>query len=250
MDAGRYNDRALGGHQGEHMNFQELRTINVNEHIEKKNGLSYLSWSWAVDVLLQHDPMATWEFPEPAVYGESVMVYCNVHAFGKTMRMHLPVMDYKNQALKNPNSVDINKAMMRCLAKCIACFGIGLYIYSGEDLPDDGGPSANPLDQIAPPKPAQKSAQKAETPAGKPTGTFALHIPGKEDQVYQTLEEWQNGYEELGARIMASKLSPEQKLEKLDALAHTNKAMMQTIPATSRISHTASYAKRKAELGI
>lgn len=230
------------------MNYQELRKINVNEHVEKKNGLSYLSWSWAVDTLLQHDPMATWEFPEPAVYGESVMVYCNVHAFGKTMRMHLPVMDYKNQALKNPNSVDINKAMMRCLAKCIACFGIGLYIYSGEDLPEDVAPQANPLDQIAPPKPAQKSAPKnVETPQ-KSAGSFALHIPGKEDMLYESIEEWQNGYEELGARIMASKLPPATKLEKLDALAHTNKAMMQTIPATSRISHTASYAKRKAEL--
>jgi hypothetical protein len=53
------------------------------------------------------------------------------------MKMHLPVMDFKNQAVKNPTSVDINKAMMRCLAKCIATFGIGLYIYSGEDLPSE-----------------------------------------------------------------------------------------------------------------
>lgn len=117
--------------------FLELRKLNVGEHIEKKNGLSYLSWSWAVDVLLQNDPNATWEFPEPKQYGETMMVYCDVTAFGKTMKMHLPVMDYKNQAVKNPSSVDINKAMMRCLAKCIACFGIGLYVYSGEDIPSE-----------------------------------------------------------------------------------------------------------------
>lgn len=117
--------------------FLELRKLDVGSHIEKKNGLSYLSWSWAVDVLLQNDPTATWEFPEPKYYGETVMVYCDVTAFGKTMKMHLPVMDFKNQAVKNPTSVDINKAMMRCLAKCIATFGIGLYIYSGEDIPTE-----------------------------------------------------------------------------------------------------------------
>lgn len=117
--------------------FMELRKLDVGQHIEKKNGLSYLSWSWAVDVLLQNDPTATWEFPEPKYYGETVMVYCDVTAFGKTMKMHLPVMDFKNQAVKNPTSVDINKAMMRCLAKCIATFGIGLYIYSGEDIPSE-----------------------------------------------------------------------------------------------------------------
>jgi hypothetical protein len=53
------------------------------------------------------------------------------------MKMHLPVMDNRNQAIKNPDSRKISDSMMRCLAKCIACFGIGLYIYAGEDLPDD-----------------------------------------------------------------------------------------------------------------
>lgn len=117
--------------------FNDLRKLDVGEHIEKKNGLSYLSWSWAVDVLLQNDPSATWEFPEPKYYGDTVMVYCDVTAFGKTMKMHLPVMDLRNKAIPNPNTTDINKAMMRCLAKCIACFGIGLYIFSGEDLPTE-----------------------------------------------------------------------------------------------------------------
>jgi hypothetical protein len=117
--------------------YSDLRSINVGDHIEKKNGLSYLSWSWAVDVLLQNDSSATWEFPEPKYYGDTVMVYCDVTAFGKTMKMHLPVMDLRNKAVVSPNTTDINKAMMRCLAKCIACFGIGLYIYSGEDLPTE-----------------------------------------------------------------------------------------------------------------
>jgi hypothetical protein len=119
-------------------NFNELRKINVNEHVERKGNLSYLSWAWAVDVLLQNDPMATWEFPEPRTYPDgSVMVFCNVTALEKTMRMQLPVMDNKNQAIKNPDARKISDATMRCLAKCIACFGIGLYIYAGEDLPSE-----------------------------------------------------------------------------------------------------------------
>ena len=67
--------------------YNELRKINVNEHIERKGNLNYLSWSWAVDVLLQNDPTATWEFPEPKVWNDTVMVFCNVTAFGKTMKM-------------------------------------------------------------------------------------------------------------------------------------------------------------------
>lgn len=116
--------------------FKELREINVNEYVEKKGSLKYLSWTWAVDTLLQNDPDATWEFPEPKYFGETVMVFCNVTALGKTMRMQLPVMDNRNNAIPNPDSRKISDATMRCLAKCIACFGIGLYIYAGEDLPD------------------------------------------------------------------------------------------------------------------
>ena len=117
--------------------YNELRKINVNEHIERKGNLNYLSWSWAVDVLLQNDPTATWEVPEPKVWNDTVMVFCNVTAFGKTMKMQLPVMDNRNNAIKNPDTRKISDATMRCLAKCIACFGIGLYIYAGSDLPEE-----------------------------------------------------------------------------------------------------------------
>ena len=117
--------------------YNELRKINVNEHTEKKGQLTYLSWAWAVDTLLQHDSTAVWEFPEPKYFGDTVMVFCNVTAFGKTMKMQLPVMDNRNQAISNPDARKISDATMRCLAKCIACFGIGLYIYAGEDLPTD-----------------------------------------------------------------------------------------------------------------
>jgi hypothetical protein len=115
--------------------YKVLREIDVNKYTEKKGQLTYLSWTWAVDQLLLQDPMAVWEFPEPRVYNDTMMVFCNVTALGKTMRMQLPVMDNRNAAIVNPDARKISDATMRCLAKCIACFGIGLYIFAGEDLP-------------------------------------------------------------------------------------------------------------------
>lgn len=117
--------------------YVELASINVNSHVEKKNGLSYLSWAWAVDQLLRHDPAANWEFHDPKMYGETMMVSCTVTAFNKPVTMHLPVMDHRNQAIKNPDAFAVNKNMMRCLVKAIACHGLGLYIYAGEDLPEE-----------------------------------------------------------------------------------------------------------------
>lgn len=118
--------------------YAELAAINVTKNVEKKNGMSYLTWSWAVDELMRQDPQANWSFREPVVYPDgTMMVHCDVTAFSKSMYMWLPVMDHKNAAIKNPNAVQINKAMMRCLVKGIAVHGLGLYIYAGEDLPEE-----------------------------------------------------------------------------------------------------------------
>ena len=117
--------------------YAELRKIDVSNYIEKKNNLSYLSWAWAVDQLLMQDPSATWEYKDPAKFGETLMVFCSVTAFNKTMTAQLPVMDYRNKAIPNPDAFAVNTAMQRCLAKAIALHGIGLYIYNGEDLPPD-----------------------------------------------------------------------------------------------------------------
>jgi hypothetical protein len=116
--------------------FTELAGINVNEKTEKKNGLTYLSWAWAVDQLMRRDPLASWVFNEPARWGETVMVSCTVTAFGKPMTAHLPVMDHRNKAIPAPDAFQVNVAMQRCLTKAIALHGLGLYIYAGEDLPD------------------------------------------------------------------------------------------------------------------
>ncbi len=133
------------------MRYKDLRQINVSQHIEKKNGLSYLSWSWALDQLLQLDDSATWEYLEPKRFGESMMVFCKVTAFGKSRVAQLPVMDFRNQPIPNPNAYQVNTAMQRCLAKAISLHGIGLYIYAGEDLPitDKDVMRDNPLMLIA-----------------------------------------------------------------------------------------------------
>ena len=116
-------------------NFVKLASIDVGKHIEKKNGLSYLSWAWAVDQLLRRDPLATWEYKEPVRWGETVMVFCTVTAFGKPMTAQLPVMDHRNKAIPNPDAFAVNNAMQRCLAKAIALHGLALYIYQGDDIP-------------------------------------------------------------------------------------------------------------------
>ena len=133
--------------------YAKLAAINVSEHIEKKNGLSYLSWPWALDQLFRADPSANWEFHEPQMFGNSMMVSCTVTAFGKAIKMHLPVMNHRNQAIENPNAFDVNKNMMRCLVKAIACHGLGLYIYAGEDLPENEAEAF-----------AKKASEKGVTP--------------------------------------------------------------------------------------
>jgi len=89
--------------------YEELRKIDVSEKIERKNSLSYLSWAWAVDTLLLNDPAATWSYSQPAQFGETMMVFCTVTAFGKSMTAQLPVMDYRNKAIPNPDSFAVTR---------------------------------------------------------------------------------------------------------------------------------------------
>ena len=114
-----------------------LSQVDVSDRIEKKQNLSFLSWSWAWGTLMEHYPQAEYSFQEPAEAQRdgSVMVYCTVTIDGLSRQMWLPVMDFKNQAISNPDVVQVNKAKMRCLVKCLAMFGLGHYIYAGEDLP-------------------------------------------------------------------------------------------------------------------
>lgn len=155
------------------MDYKELRQIDVSKYTEKKNGLTYLSWAWAVDQLLLADPKAHWFYPEFQRWGNgTVMVFCTVVANDIARTAQLPVMDYRNKPIAEPDSFAINTAMQRCLAKAIALHGIGLYIYNGEDLPPD---------TIEEPV-----AQKVEAP--KPTPSKPAPAPTKPAI---TSKEWQ-----------------------------------------------------------
>lgn len=125
--------------------------LNVNDHTEKKNGLTYLSWAWAWSEVIKIDPMATWEAIEfnglPVVFfpDKTAMVKTVVTIQEHTKSCWLPVMDHRNKAIPNPNAFDINKAIVRCLTKTISMFGLGLYIYAGEDLPESEPQKVTPI---------------------------------------------------------------------------------------------------------
>jgi len=123
--------------------FEELNKINVSAKTEKKGNLTYLSWSWAWSEFKKKCPSATYKIKKfgglPYVYDEKTgyMVFTSVTVEDLTHEMWLPVMDFRNKAMKeNATMFDINKTMMRCLTKNLAMFGLGLYIYAGEDLPE------------------------------------------------------------------------------------------------------------------
>ena len=128
----------------EETSFIKALELNVSDKIEKKGGLSYLSWSYAwaefkkiykdgtYKIIKNDQNMPYFHSPETGF-----IVYTEVTAEGETFEMWLPVMDFRNQAMTNPTMFDINKTVMRCLTKNLAMFGIGLYIYSGEDLPEN-----------------------------------------------------------------------------------------------------------------
>src|SRR5437773_11014046 len=134
--------------------FTRMAAINVNEHVEKKQGLSHLPWASAVDLLLRADPTATWEYrdfngaPHLTLADGTAMVFCTVTAFGQSRTMQLPVMDHRNKAIANPDAFAINTAMQRALVKCVALHGIGLYLYAGEGLPDGDMPAEEPQSML------------------------------------------------------------------------------------------------------
>jgi hypothetical protein len=124
--------------------FAELSKINVNEHIERKGQFSYLSWPFAVSQLRQFDPTASWEVKRfdnlPFLKTDlGVFVEVAVTVQGITLSQIHPVLDGKNRPLMEPSAFDINTSIQRCLVKAIALQGLGLYIYSGEDLPESDG---------------------------------------------------------------------------------------------------------------
>lgn len=170
--------------------FDELNAINVNEKTEKKKSggteLTYLSWTWAWAEVKKRFPDAHYEIVMhdglPYVYDENTgyMVFTNVTIDGITHMMWLPVMDGSNKAMKDKpytystkyngektvdaaTMFDVNKTIMRCLVKNLAMFGLGLYIYAGEDLPEVEVEEQKTAQEVAKKKLAKIDSVQLET---------------------------------------------------------------------------------------
>ena len=125
--------------------FETLNNINVNDKTEKKNGLTYLSWAWAWGEVKKLYPNANYKVYENAdgwnyfTDGKTCWVKVSVTISELEHIEYLPVMDNRNKSILagNVTSFDVNKAIQRGLTKAIARHGLGLYIYAGEDLPED-----------------------------------------------------------------------------------------------------------------
>lgn len=123
---------------------EKLLGLNVNEFTSVKGRLTYLSWSHAWKEFIKVYPDATYEILKDVNglpwFGDNekgYMTFTKVTAEGLTHEMFLPCMDFKNKSMLKPTTFDLNKTIMRCLTKNLAMFGLGLYIYSGEDLPEE-----------------------------------------------------------------------------------------------------------------
>lgn len=123
--------------------WQTLSAIDVSKHVEKKGNLTYLSWAWAYGVMMDNYPELHYSFEEDKCEDtNTVEISCVVHIHTGSEKdqmmmrhMWLPVMDHRNKAIVNPDKFAINSSKMRCLVKCFSMFGLGHYIYAGEDLP-------------------------------------------------------------------------------------------------------------------
>ena len=127
------------------MTINKLLALDVKDYVEKKNGLTYLSWAHAWAEALKADPAATFHVetfqradattvPYMDING-TAMVWVRVTIFGKEMTCFLPVMDHRNKSIQTPDAFQVNTAIMRCMTKALALHGLGLHIYAGEDLP-------------------------------------------------------------------------------------------------------------------
>lgn len=144
--------------------FEVLSAVNVNDHVDQKNGMAYLSWAWAWGTLKKLYPESTYRIYEDDsgfLYhtdGRTAWVKVGVTVEGIENIEYLPVMDYRNRSipLEKMTSFDANKAIQRALVKAIARHGLGLYLYAGEDLPE----SEKPAPTVREDKPAEPYRSK------------------------------------------------------------------------------------------
>lgn len=179
--------------------FEVLNSINVNDKVEKKNGLSYLSWPFAWGELKKRYPNSTYTIYENSqgwnyfTDGMTCWVKTGVTVNGIEHIEYLPIMDYKNRSIAagSVTSFDVNKAIQRSLTKAVARHGLGLYIYAGEDLPDEACTAE-------PPKTKAKTAQaKKAEPKPEPELPFEITTESNRDKFRQYVAENKIGKETI-----------------------------------------------------
>lgn len=184
--------------------FETLNAVNCNEHTERKNGLTYLSWAWAWAEVKKRYPTAfytIYETPDGRPYwsdGRTCWVKTGVTIEGLEHIEYLPVMDYKNASIpvEKVTSMDMNKAIQRSLTKAAARHGLGLYIYAGEDLPEG---ETEPKQTAAPKKEAAPAmTEKLYWQLVRATAEGKLTKSGQEAIVW-----WQNTYKPTQEQIDA-----------------------------------------------
>lgn len=186
--------------------FAVLNKINCNEHTEKKNGLTYLAWAWAWQMVKTNFPDAFYTIYEDKdgipyfTDGKTCWVKTGVTIQGLEHREYLPIMDFRNQAipLENVTSTDMNKAIQRSLTKCCARHGLGLYIYAGEDLPEGAEqPMQQPSSAVQARRNAIGRGRPVQTQQGRynpvsneefwrMVANYVQGIPAKSGQDYRT----------------------------------------------------------------
>lgn len=218
--------------------FQQLYQLNLNDKVENKNGLTYLSWANAWAAFKMVYPNATYRIiknPQtnlPYFADETgIMVYTEITADHQTYEMWLPVMDASNKAMKleaytyqvwdktNRKYVDrkveaatmfdINKTVMRCLVKNLAMLGLGLYIFAGEDMPETVSDDAmqTPVQDVAKPRSrTRKPQQQVDRYAGIRTAINAAHDTTALLNLYHQHENEVNGNPEILALFTERKL--------------------------------------------
>jgi len=152
--------------------WETLSKIDCSEHVEQKNGLTYLSWGWAWQMLMNNYPNSSFVFDPVTFYANGTAeasVTLGIVNKGHVIKrqMWLPVLDYRNKPVVDPDSMAINTCKMRCLTKAIAMAGLGMYIYCGEDLPQEVGVPVAPAEAPAlntPPMPAPAPAPVTAPP--------------------------------------------------------------------------------------
>lgn len=202
-----------------------LSAIDCSKHVKKKNNMSYLSWTWAWEIMMKHYPDMLVEHARQVDYDTagSATVWCKVSIGHLERVMWLPVMTgYKNDAKVQPDARDIGDARMRAMVKCFALFGLGHYIYAGEDLPRTGD------------EPVVHEHQTQPTPGALVDATQQTPEPVVEDA--------QSPDAIVAGMKMAVDTFHSETLESLAGFWHTNKATIDWLDTY----HPDHYAAIKA----